>query len=225
MLRNFHLHLKPTLRSLSRMTQAEKPIIFAPPTYQYTKGHLNEDEIDEDPIEQFHQWFDYAKGNVPEGSSILPESTVLSTARLPSGRVSSRVVLLKELDHQGFVVYSNWETSKKSKDYESNKWASLTFFWSYAQRQAPWVQDRGVGVSSVAGNPEQARVGCILQKYEEQFKDKKDNEIECPQFWGGMRIVPYEIEFWQGGVSRLHDRLVYSRDSPDQEWTVRRLAP
>ncbi|GBL51852.1 pyridoxamine 5'-phosphate oxidase [Candidozyma auris] len=229
------------------MTQAEKPIIFAPPTYQYTKGHLNEDEIDEDPIEQFHQWFDYAKGNVPEGSSILPESTVLSTARLPSGRVSSRVVLLKELDHQGFVVYSNWETSKKSKDYESNKWASLTFFWSYAQRQVRVegkmervsrelsqryydTRPRGSKIGAWASPQSSAiqsrhELDVYYKKYEEQFKDKKDNEIECPQFWGGMRIVPYEIEFWQGGVSRLHDRLVYSRDSPDQEWTVRRLAP
>lgn len=229
------------------MTQDEEPIIFAPPTYQYTKGHLNEKEIDSDPIEQFHKWFDDAKSQVPEGGSIIPESVVFSTARLPEGRVSLRVVLLKELDHHGFVIYSNWDTSKKSKDFESNKWASLTFFWSYLQRQVR-VEGRMEKVSRDLSQryydtrPRGSKIGAwaspqslvissrdeldsYYHKFEEQFKDKKDDEIECPEFWGGVRIVPYEIEFWQGGVSRLHDRLVYTRENPEDEWDIHRVAP
>lgn len=243
----FRLFSNPRVFSTSRMTQTEKPIIFAPPTYQYTKGHLNELEIDTDPIEQFHKWFDEAKASVPEGLSIIPESVTFSTARLPLGRVSLRVVLLKELDTHGFIVYSNWQTSKKSQDYELNKWASLTFFWPYAQRQVRVegkmekverdisqryydTRPRGSKIGAWASPQSQAiksrdELDTYYKKYEEQFKDKDDNGIECPEFWGGMRIVPYEIEFWQGGVSRLHDRLVFQRESPDQAWAVQRLAP
>lgn len=231
----------------SRMTQTEKPIIFAPPTYQYTKGHLNEMEIDPSPIEQFHKWFDEAKAGVPDGLSIIPESVTFSTARLPLGRVSLRVVLLKELDTHGFIVYSNWDTSKKLKDYELNKWAALTFFWPYAQRQVRVEGkmekvDRDTSQRYYDTRPRGSKIGAwaspqsltiknrdeldgYYKKFEEQFKSTEDNDIECPGFWGGMRIVPYEMEFWQGGVSRLHDRLVYEREDAEGEWKVKRVAP
>lgn len=225
----------------------EKPIIFAPPTYQYEKGHLNEADIDASPIEQFHKWFNDARSQLPENLSAIPESTTFSTARLPSGRVSSRVVLLKELDTHGFIVYSNWDQSKKAKDVESNKFAALNFFWPHIQRQVRvegiiekvsretserYFQTRPRGSKIGAWASPQSQViqsrDELDEKYkhfEAKFKDLADNEIPCPDFWGGVRLVPLEVEFWQGGMSRLHDRLTYTRDSVEGQWKVDRISP
>lgn len=226
---------------------AEKPIIFAPETYQYEKGHLHEEDVDSDPIEQFHVWFDEARKAIPEGSCLLPESTTFSTARLPSGRVSSRVVLLKELDHHGFVVYSNWDTSKKKKDVDTNKFAALTFFWPHIQRQVrvegivePVTREtteryfktrpRGSKIGAWASPQsliiqERAELDALTKHFEDKFQDLKDDEIPCPALWGGVRIVPLEIEFWQGGLSRLHDRITFVRENTDEKWNRRRIAP
>lgn len=225
----------------------ENPIIFAPPTYQYNKGHLNESEIDPNPIEQFHRWFDDAKNTTDKELSVIPESTTFSTARLPSGRVSSRVVLLKELDSHGFIVYSNWETSKKSKDYDSNKYASLNFFWPHIQRQVRvegvmekvtretserYYQTRPRGSKIGAWASPQSQVidsrdelDLFYKNYEKKFEASGDHEIPCPENWGGVRIVPLEIEFWQGGMSRLHDRITYTRDDVKGEWEMSRISP
>ena len=114
-------------RKMSDVKRTETPIIFAPETYQYDKGHLKENELQSNPIEQFHEWFDVARKSNTDGS-FLPESVTFSTARLPSGRVSARTVLFKELDTHGFIIYSNWDKSKKSQDFDTNKHAALTFF-------------------------------------------------------------------------------------------------
>lgn len=223
------------------MNQNNDRFIFAPETYQYAKNELSEQDIIKDPFEQFHSWFKEAK----ESEQTLAESTVFSTARLPSGRVSSRVVLLKELDHEGFVIYSNWGTSKKLKDFETNKYASLTFFWSSSQRQ---VRVEGVmkQVDYHQSNhyfktrPRDSRIGAwsspqsqilngrqeldqLVEANKVKFRDVQD--IECPEFWGGVKIVPLEIEFWQGRVSRLHDRLTFTRELELSEWKLNRLAP
>lgn len=225
----------------------ETPIIFAPKTYQYEKAHLKEEDIDKNPIEQFHKWFSDAHKTNPNSNLIIPEATTFSTARLPSGRISSRIVLFKELDSHGFIVYSNWENSKKAKDYESNKYASLTFFWPHAQRQ---VRVEGVmekvsretSVRYFKTRPRGSKIGAwsspqsqiiksrsaldeLNKHFEEKFKDLKDDEIPCPEFWGGVRIVPLEIEFWQGGMSRLHDRITYTREDVDGTWNIDRIAP
>lgn len=225
----------------------EKPIIFAPETYQYTKGHLNENEVAADPIEQFHVWFDEARSSLPKDLPLLPESVTFSTARLPSGRVSLRVVLLKELDPRGFIVYSNWDKSKKSQDLATNKWGALTFFWPHVQRQVRvegtmemvsretsqrYYSTRPRGLKIGAWSSPQSQVieskdelSKLYSEYEEKFHDVADKDIECPPFWGGVRIVPYELEFWQGGNSRLHDRITFTRESPLHPWTRQRLAP
>ncbi|OBA21823.1 pyridoxamine 5'-phosphate oxidase [Metschnikowia bicuspidata var. bicuspidata NRRL YB-4993] len=226
---------------------AEKPLIFAPPTYQYEKGQLNEADINSNPLTQFHKWFHEAQQTLPEGLSAIPESVVFSTARLPEGRISSRVVLLKELDPHGFIVYSNWGTSKKSKDYSTNKHASLTFFWSHIQRQVRVegvmekvtretseryfkTRPRGLKIGAWASPQSEViqsrgELDVLYKSYEEKFADLADDEIPCPDFWGGVRIVPLEIEFWQGGVSRLHDRLTFTREKTDGEWAVKRISP
>ena len=101
----------------SDKTEKKDKLVFAPETYQYTLYTLSEDELVNSPIEQFGKWFEEAlKSDEP-----IPESVVFSTCSLPSGRVSSRYVLLKELDKRGFLIFSNWDTSKKEKDVETIK--------------------------------------------------------------------------------------------------------
>lgn len=239
--------LKRLLPRLTRQMSTEKPIIFAPPTYQYEKGHLNEIDVNPSPIEQFHRWFDDARSTLSKDLDIIPESTTFSTARMPSGRVSSRVVLLKELDTHGFVVYSNWDESKKAKDFDTNKFACLNFFWPHIQRQVRVegvmekvnretseryfrTRPRGSKIGAWASPQSQViqsrnQLDELYKKFEEKFKDLADEEIPCPEYWGGVRIVPLEVEFWQGGMSRLHDRLTYTREELEGDWTVLRISP
>ena len=117
----------------------ERPLItsyffnpVAPAEGQYLRGNLERENLGDDPFNQFHEWFNKAAST--EGLT-MPEATTLSTAHLPSGRVSARIVYLKELDSRGFVVYSNWGTSRKSEDIRSNGHASLTFWWKELERQ------------------------------------------------------------------------------------------
>lgn len=233
------------IRTIMTQTPKEK-LIFAPETYQYKKGHLNAEDLSQSPIDQFDRWFEEARKLLPQGSLAIPELTNLATARLPSGRVSSRMVLLKELDPTGFIVYSNWEVSKKAQDYDTNKYAALNFFWSYLERQVrvEGIMERLSTEQSQAyfnTRPRDSRVGAWSSPQLQVIKDRQelqrlfdennakfgdtDAQIPCPEFWGGMRIVPLEIEFWQGGVNRLHDRLTYRRNTPDSEWQVTRIAP
>ncbi|KAK5279143.1 pyridoxamine-phosphate oxidase, partial [Cryomyces antarcticus] len=102
-----------------------------PQAEQYTKGSLDASQLSHDPLAQFHTWFEHARS----ASVHQPETVTLSTAALPSGRVSARMVYMKELDDRGFVVYSNWGTSRKAADVRSNPQAALTFWWHELERQ------------------------------------------------------------------------------------------
>lgn len=227
------------------MTGTETPIIFAPKTYQYRKGHLEQSDVAANPVDQFHRWFEEVQG--APGTGAIPEACTFSTARLPSGRISLRVVLFKELDSHGFIVYSNWDLSKKAADYATNKHAALTFFWPLVERQ---VRVEGImePVSRETSEryfgtrPRGSKIGAWslpqLQQLqtrlqlddayaaeEKRFEGVADTDIPCPPKWGGMRIVPLEVEFWQGRDSRLHDRISYRRDATDSAWDTVRLAP
>ncbi|KAI1096003.1 pyridoxamine 5'-phosphate oxidase [Rostrohypoxylon terebratum] len=241
-------------------------LIFAPAgkenhgqAEQFTRGVLTRSDLDQtSPIRQFHKWFSAA-----QRSDLVahPETCCLSTASLPSGRVSSRMVYLKELDAEGFVIYSNFGTSKKAQDLSTNPWASLTFWWENLERQVR-VEGRANRLSReesqkyfdtrVRGSrigawsspqsqilqPIQGHAGHeeddgrkvldgLVEETEKRFEGVEN--IPVPDFWGGLRIVPESVEFWQGRQSRLHDRFVYDKEAhaeeAEQQWTLKRLSP
>lgn len=233
----------------SASTSSQKRI-FAPGTTnegsqaeQYTKNTLDISHLDNDPLTQFHKWFKTAQ----EEKVYQPETVCLSTAELPSGRVSARYVYLKELDSKGFVIYSNWATSRKASDIQSNPYASLTFWWHELERQVrvegpaerltseesqvyydtrirgsrigAWASEQ----SSVLENREQ------LEKRVEDVEKRFDGQdkIPVPEFWGGLRVIPERMEFWQGRQSRLHDRFRYTKEGEgeDAKWKLERLSP
>jgi len=207
---------------------------------QYTKGSLERHQLDPNPFTQFYSWFDHAQKN----SVYHPETVCLSTASLPSGRVSARMVYLKELDSKGFVIYSNWATSKKAADVESNAQAALTFWWSELERQVR-VEGRVERLTSEESQVyyktriRGSRIGAwasqqssVLEGREELEKQVEEVEkkfegmedIPVPEFWGGLRVVPDMVEFWQGRPSRLHDRFQYTKVG-EGEWKIDRLSP
>jgi len=160
--------------------------------------------------------------------------------------VSSRYVYLKELDARGFVIYSNWGTSRKAGDVASNAHASLAFWWREMERQVR-VEGRAERMSSeesqvyfdtrIRGSrvgawaSEQSKVLQGREELEQRVRDVEkrfegQEEIPVPGFWGGLRVVPDVVEFWQGRPSRLHDRFRYERDEGvEGGWRVERLSP
>ncbi|KJK80156.1 hypothetical protein H634G_04395 [Metarhizium anisopliae BRIP 53293] len=188
---------------------------------QFTKSTLSRRDLHPTtPTPQFNSWFSQAQASsIPQ-----PEACTLSTAELPSGRVSSRIVYLKELDAAGgFVVYSNFGTSRKAADLATNPHAALVFFWAPLQRQSQVLEPDG----AVDGDDGRAQLEGWVADAEKRFEGRED--IPVPDFWGGLRIVPTRVEFWQGRQCRLHDRFVYvreeGRDGEDDKWTLERLSP
>lgn len=198
---------------------------------------LDRDDLDADPIVQFEDWFRYACENVPMDPNAFSISTVDG-----QNRPSSRTVLLKYFDDNGFVFFTNFG-SKKAEHIESNPHVAMLFFWAGAARQ---VKIRGTAARIPASEtlkyflsrPRGSQIGAWVsaqssvissrsllesefQKLKKKFKNK---EVPLPSFWGGYRVVPYEVEFWQGRRNRLHDRFQYTKQD-DNSWTIERLAP
>jgi pyridoxamine 5'-phosphate oxidase len=170
-----------------------------------------------------------------------PNAVTLSTVDSEQ-RPSSRTVLLKSFDERGFVFYTNYE-SKKAVHIENNPNVSLLFFWSDAARQ---VKIRGKAeklstkesLAYFLSRPRGSQIGAwvsaqssvissrsmLESKFQEIKKKFKDRDISLPSFWGGYRVVPEEIEFWQGRRNRLHDRFLFTKQD-DGTWKIERLAP
>ncbi|KAF1943009.1 pyridoxamine 5'-phosphate oxidase [Clathrospora elynae] len=208
---------------------------------QYTKGALDRADLLPSPTDQFHNWFQEAQS----ANVYQPETVTLSTAELPSGKVSARMVYMKELDARGFVIYSNWDTSRKASDVRSNPYASLTFWWRELERQVRVegrverltsgesqvyfdTRIRGSRIGAWASQQSSVLEGREelekrVEEVEKKFEGKEN--IPVPEFWGGLRVVPEKVEFWQGRPSRLHDRFVYRKQEGEEGWTVERLSP
>ena len=197
---------------------------------------LLEGDIDPDPLLQFRLWFrDAREAGIPEHNAMT-----LGTADI-SGRVSCRTVLLKAYDERGFVFFTNYG-SRKARQLAENTRVSLLFPWVSLARQVEitgcaekisptesiaYFLSRPIGSRLGAWVSQQSSVissrAILLAKYEELKCRFADAEIPKPEGWGGYRVVPETIEFWQGGANRLHDRLLYSRSGTG--WTISRLAP
>ena len=197
---------------------------------------LDEQVIDRDPIRQFRVWFD----EVLASGMKLPEAMTLATATR-DGRPSARVVLLKQVDNEGFVFYTNYR-SAKARDLDENHRAALVFYWSQFDRQVRVegsVQRTSAEESEAyfKTRPRESQIGAwaspqsevisgreVLEKRVEELEQLYgDREIDCPEHWGGYRLKPARIEFWKSRLGRLHDRIVYERVG--ENWTISRLAP
>jgi len=197
---------------------------------------LDEKTIDRDPIKQFKLWFNDAfTAGLP-----MPEAMTLATAT-PDGKPSARMVLLKQVDHDGFVFFTNYR-SAKAEQLDANPYAALVFYWAQLDRQ---VRVEGSVVRTSAQEscdyfktrPRESQIGAwasaqsqaidsravLEQRAQELEALYLDREIDCPEYWGGYRLKPERIEFWKSRIGRLHDRILYQRDATG--WSITRLAP
>lgn len=199
-------------------------------------GGLSEEGAGDDPLVLFRSWFQEATGS----GVYLPESMALGTAT-PDGYPSVRMVLLKGYDERGFVFFTNYG-SRKADELEANPKATLLFHWAILQRQVRMegsVQRiaREESEAYFRSRPRGSQIGAwastqsetlatrqeleeLVQKYEAEFKGR---EVPLPPFWGGYRLDPSSMEFWQGRASRLHDRIKFVRD--ERGWQRLRLYP
>ncbi len=203
----------------------------------YTKDGLREADTSNDPFDQFRRWFDQAVS----ANIIEPNAMTLATVT-PEGKPVARMVLLKGFDQQGFVFYTNYN-SAKGQQLQVTPWASLVFWWAELERQVRIegeVEKVSPQVSDTYFNsrPLESQLGAIaspqsqviesravleqhLQDLREEYRGKKPTR---PPYWGGFRVIPTRIEFWQGRPSRLHDRLCYCWIE-GHHWRRERLAP
>jgi len=202
---------------------------------------LPEADTQRDPVELFDEWFAAAR----EAGIFLPEAMCLSTAT-PDGQPSSRMVLLKGHGPGGFDFYTNYQ-SRKAVEIEANAKVALCFHWAVLERQVRIegvaerlsreeskryfdTRPRGSRIGAWASRQsrtlqERSELEQRVKEYEQQFSADSGGggDVPLPEFWGGYRVRPTTIEFWQGRADRLHDRLVFERDGPG--WASRRLYP
>ena len=202
----------------------------------YQRDQLTEADVAADPFAQFARWFDQAlTAGVPEVNAMT-----LSTVSA-EGKPSGRIVLIKDYDQRGFSWFTNYD-SAKGQDLASNPFASLLFFWIPLERQVriegrveklsdaendTYFFSRPVGSQQGAYASHQSQPIANREALEQQLVDvvaKFGDQPPRPAHWGGYRLIPERIEFWQGRPSRLHDRIVYEKQA-DGSWSIQRLQP
>ncbi|MEY3394127.1 MAG: pyridoxamine 5-phosphate oxidase [Verrucomicrobiota bacterium] len=204
---------------------------------EYSSRGLHREDLDADPILQFDRWFQQAV----ELKITEPNAMTLSTLG-PDGFPSQRTVLLKAFDQKGFTFFTNYQ-SRKACHISENPKVCLLFPWISLERQVI-VQGTAEKISTAESlgyfitRPRESQIGAwvsnqsevitskkiLLQKFEEIKNKFKDGDIPLPSFWGGYRVIPHSIEFWQGGPGRIHDRFLFSKKT-NHSWQIDRLSP
>lgn len=204
---------------------------------EYTQGGLRRGDLPSEPFSLFERWMQQAC----DAQLVDPTAMVVATVDSQQ-RPFQRIVLLKRFDEQGFVFFTNLG-SRKAQQIEHNSAVSLLFPWHPLERQVA-VSGHATKLSSAdvlkyfLSRPKDSQIAAWVsqqsskisarQVLEAKFLEMKNKfakgDVPVPSFWGGFRVVPDSIEFWQGGEKRLHDRFLYSRDA-EQGWTIDRLAP
>lgn len=202
----------------------------------YQKKTLSEKDVAKDPVDQFKQWWEEA---IAANADEVNAMTLATSDK--DGRPSARTVLLKGIEDDGFVFFTNYE-SRKGREIEANPYVALLFFWKELERQ---VRIEGA-IAKLSGEesdkyfvsrPVESRIGAwvspqstvisgreFLEERERQFEQKFENiEIPRPPHWGGYSVKPTMMEFWQGRPGRLHDRILYTKEG--KAWRMQRLAP
>ncbi|MBN3749132.1 pyridoxamine 5'-phosphate oxidase [Burkholderia sp. Se-20373] len=204
----------------------------------YSRASLDEADVAHDPFAQFDRWFKEAL------AAKLPEPNTMTLATVGAdGRPSARIVLIKGVDERGFVFFTNYE-SRKGRDLAAHPQAALLFYWIELERQVR-IEGRIEKTSAeesdryFASRPLGSRIGAwaseqsavidsraTLEAQEKAVSERYGDNPPRPPHWGGYRLVPDSIEFWQGRPSRLHDRLLYTRDAGTSTgWSISRLSP
>ncbi len=198
--------------------------------------NLSESSVLRNPIEQFQRWYSAIESTGIDMPDAMTVATVTRT-----GRPAARMALLKGIDKGGFLFYTNYE-SAKAKELAENPFVSLVFYWKEAERQvrisgSVEKMSREISEAYFATRPYDSRIGAwaseqssiisgrqVLEERYEDFRRKyPGDDVPCPPFWGGYRVIPDEIEFWQGRTGRLHDRILFRLKGSD--WEIVRLAP
>jgi pyridoxamine 5'-phosphate oxidase len=204
---------------------------------EYTQGGLERDDLLDNPLEQFDRWMQQTiKAGIPD-----PNAMTIATVDAV-GQPSQRIVLLKHLDEKGFVFYTNLN-SRKAQELKQNPKISLHFPWHILERQVKVCGvveqlSKAEVLKYFVSRPRNSQLGAwasqqsrpissralLMQQFEAMKNKFAKGEIPVPDFWGGFRVKPHQIEFWQGGAARLHDSFQYNLQS-DGSWLIQRLEP
>jgi pyridoxamine 5'-phosphate oxidase len=205
---------------------------------EYLRGGISREDLEADPVTQFSLWFDQAQKTTVSDPTAMALATVNS-----DGQPSQRTVLLKYYDGKGFVFFTNFG-SRKAAEIKENHKVSLLFSWLELERQV-MINGRAQKISTAESakyfltRPKESQLAAwvssqshklssrqiLLQKFQEMKSKIGEGKVPLPSFWGGYRVEPSEVEFWQGRKSRLHDRFLYTHASDRNSWSVERLAP